>query len=135
MRHWKGTGKDASLSIVSLHCIDRADVAAQRKFFRRIGGASHQLGKARGLSAFAPEGIVEHGIILAEGAGWKRLLVVGRWISFTIQPAKTHEPRRAQSITKVSSLTRLLRVRSWPLWLAISQIDPLPLQRIDKFYH
>ncbi len=27
MRYWKGTGEDARLSIVSLHCIDRASLS------------------------------------------------------------------------------------------------------------
>ncbi len=40
----------------------RPDVAAQRKFFRGIRGVGRQLGEAGGLSAFAPEGIVGHGI-------------------------------------------------------------------------
>ena|SRR6266852_3609982 len=40
----------------------RADVAAQRKFFRGIGGIRRQLRNAVGLSAIAPEGIVGHGI-------------------------------------------------------------------------
>src|SRR5260370_6321425 len=135
MRQWKGTGKDARLSIVSLHLYrpsGRRGAAEVLSPDRRCQPSTRQGARPERLRS---RGDCRAWDILAEGAGWKRLLVVGRWISFTIQPAKTHEPRRAQSITKVSSLTRLLRVRSWPLWLAISQIDPLPLQRIDKFYH
>ena len=40
----------------------RTDVAAQGEFFRGIGGVGRQLGETGGLSAFAPERIVSHGI-------------------------------------------------------------------------
>jgi hypothetical protein len=41
---------------------ERTNVAAQRKFFSGIGSVCRQLGQPSGLSAFAPQGMVGHGI-------------------------------------------------------------------------
>ena len=44
---------------------------------------------------------------------------------------RTYEPPRARTITKAYDFKIFLRVPSWPWWLTVSQIEPVP----DKGVH